>query len=76
MCCEKEDINITPHILKVKKTIKHRLHKFQSEWLNVYELGLVVKWLCPVNHDPFKANCKLCNYTMVTELTNIESHST
>ncbi|KAF0688135.1 Uncharacterized protein FWK35_00037515, partial [Aphis craccivora] len=71
MCSEEEDINLTPPRLPVKKTIKHRAQKFRSEWLLVDELK---KWLCPVNDDPFKAKCKICNCTMVAELTNIKSH--
>ena len=71
MCSEEEDIHLTPPRTTDKKQIKHRAQKFRSEWLNDEELK---KWLCPVNHYPLKTRYKLCNFTMVAELSNIKSH--
>lgn len=54
-----------------KKKQTHRAQKFRKEWLNISELK---SWLLPVETDPYKAKCKVCNITMVGELTNIKMH--
>lgn len=54
-----------------KKKQTHRAQKFRSEWLNIAELNF---WLLPVKTDPYKAKCKVCNITIVGELTNIKIH--
>lgn len=54
-----------------KKPKKHRTQKFRLECLKIDEFR---NRLVSVNHDPLKAKCKLCNFVMVAELTNIQSH--
>lgn len=54
-----------------KKKQTHRAQKFRDEWLKFAELKA---WLLPVETDPFKAKCKVCNIIMVGELTNIKMH--
>lgn len=66
-----EDNHLTPPKKIMKNPTKHRAQKFRSEWLRVENLK---KWLVPVDNDPFKAKCKLCNFTMVAELSNIKTH--
>lgn len=67
---EKVDINLTPPRAFAKKSTKHKAQKFRTEWLN--EVGLKT-WLVSAD-DLFRAKCKLCNCTMVVELTKIKAH--
>lgn len=63
------------HYARTSKTKKkkqtHRAQKFRDVWLKIPELKT---WLLPVETDPFKAKCKVCNIIMVGELTNIKMH--
>ncbi|KAL5246128.1 hypothetical protein ACI65C_013536 [Semiaphis heraclei] len=79
ICCDRtncnsdseEDVHLTPPKKIIKNPTKHRAQKFRSEWLRVENLK---KRLVPVDDDPLKAKCKLCNFTMVAELSNIKAH--
>lgn len=66
-----EDVHLTPPKKIIKNPTKHRAQKFRSEGLRVENLK---KWLVPVDEDPLKAKCKLCNFTMVAELSKIKAH--
>lgn len=55
---------------KIKQ--KHRAQHFRSEWCKNKEF---TDWLVPVKEDPLKAKCKICDVTMVAELSNIKNHS-
>lgn len=69
---DEEEIDDPSIVKTIKKQSKHRAQKFRSEWLKMEELK---KWLVPVKDDVFKAKCKLCNFTMVAEISNIKKHS-
>ncbi|XP_063217307.1 uncharacterized protein LOC134528039 isoform X2 [Bacillus rossius redtenbacheri] len=52
---------------------KHRAQKFRKEWLSETEFK---EWLLPVHGDEYKAKCKFCGITLVTEISNLKRHAT
>lgn len=53
------------------KKNKHRTQKFRKQWQNLPEFK---GWLTEDRKDPFKAHCKVCHISFVSEVQVIKKH--